>query len=67
MNDELFRDGELASRLLERIRTVARTLPVVKIMEVCGTHTMAIGRFGLRRLLPKNIRLISGPGSPGRR
>jgi len=33
-------------------------------MEVCGTHTMAIGRFGLRKLLPREIRLISGPGCP---
>jgi hydrogenase expression/formation protein HypD len=33
-------------------------------MEVCGTHTMAIGRYGLRRLLPDNVRLISGPGCP---
>ena len=36
----------------------------VKIMEVCGTHTMAIGKSGLRQLLPENIRLISGPGCP---
>ncbi|SHE28813.1 Hydrogenase maturation protein HypD [Thermoanaerobacter uzonensis DSM 18761] len=34
------------------------------IMEVCGSHTMAISKFGLRQLLPKNIRLISGPGCP---
>jgi len=33
-------------------------------MEVCGTHTMAIYRFGLRSLLPPEIRLISGPGCP---
>lgn len=33
-------------------------------MEVCGTHTMAIFRYGLRELLPANIRLISGPGCP---
>jgi len=33
-------------------------------MEVCGTHTMAIARFGLRDLLPDNVRLISGPGCP---
>ncbi len=33
-------------------------------MEVCGTHTMAIGRFGIRTRLPKNLRLISGPGCP---
>ena len=33
-------------------------------MEVCGTHTMAIARNGLRQLLPGNLRLISGPGCP---
>jgi len=33
-------------------------------MEVCGTHTMAIAEAGIRSLLPKQIRLISGPGCP---
>jgi len=33
-------------------------------MEVCGTHTMAISRFGLRQLLPPEMRLVSGPGCP---
>lgn len=33
-------------------------------MEVCGTHTMAIGRYGLRQLLPSGMRLVSGPGCP---
>jgi hydrogenase expression/formation protein HypD len=33
-------------------------------MEVCGTHTMAAARAGLRQLLPGGIRLISGPGCP---
>jgi hydrogenase expression/formation protein HypD len=33
-------------------------------MEVCGTHTMAIARFGLRQLLPPGVRLVSGPGCP---
>lgn len=36
----------------------------INIMEVCGTHTMAISRFGIRALMPENIRLISGPGCP---
>lgn len=40
---------------------VARPLT---IMEVCGTHTMAIYRHGLRSLMPGNVRLISGPGCP---
>jgi hydrogenase expression/formation protein HypD len=33
-------------------------------MEVCGTHTMAIARYGLRSLMPEELRLISGPGCP---
>lgn len=36
----------------------------VNFMEVCGTHTMAIARSGLRDLLPDNFRLLSGPGCP---
>jgi hydrogenase expression/formation protein HypD len=36
----------------------------VSIMEVCGTHTMSIFRYGIRSLLPKSIRLVSGPGCP---
>jgi hydrogenase expression/formation protein HypD len=33
-------------------------------MEVCGTHTMAISRYGIREILPENVELISGPGCP---
>ena len=36
----------------------------VRIMEVCGTHTMAIARTGLRPLLGDSLKLISGPGCP---
>lgn len=36
----------------------------VRFMEVCGSHTMAIGEWGIRRLLPDTIKLISGPGCP---
>ena len=36
----------------------------IRLMEVCGTHTVAISRFGLRRLLAPEIELISGPGCP---
>lgn len=35
-----------------------------RFMEVCGTHTMSIFRFGLRQLLPPYIELLSGPGCP---
>lgn len=36
----------------------------VNIMEVCGTHTAQIFRYGIKDLLPSNIHLISGPGCP---
>jgi hydrogenase expression/formation protein HypD len=59
-----FSDPKTATRLLEKISTIAKNLGPVRIMEVCGTHTMEIGRLGLRALLPKNIELVSGPGCP---
>ena len=36
----------------------------IRLMEVCGTHTMSIAKSGLRSMLPKNIKLLSGPGCP---
>lgn len=36
----------------------------IKLMEVCGTHTMAIAKSGIKKLLPEGIELISGPGCP---
>jgi hydrogenase expression/formation protein HypD len=36
----------------------------IRIMEVCGTHTHAIARAGLRSVLPESLELISGPGCP---
>ncbi|MCX8093991.1 MAG: hydrogenase formation protein HypD [Candidatus Goldbacteria bacterium] len=51
--------------IIELIKKDAKKLSAkINIMEVCGTHTMAISRFGIRKLLPENIRLISGPGCP---
>jgi hydrogenase expression/formation protein HypD len=34
------------------------------VMEVCGTHTMSVARYGLKRLLPPSLTLLSGPGCP---
>ncbi len=36
----------------------------VKLMEVCGTHTAAIFKNGIRSLISDKIKLISGPGCP---
>ncbi len=57
-----FRDPQVARRLLSEIKNISHK--PVRLMEVCGTHTMNIGRYGLRRLLPPHIRPISGPGCP---
>jgi len=59
-----YNDPAVGRRLLARIEEYARTVESVTIMEVCGTHTMAVGRFGIRRVLPENVRLVSGPGCP---
>jgi len=59
-----FSDDTTARLLLDKIHTAARSLDQVRLMEVCGTHTMEIGKLGLRSLLPKNIALLSGPGCP---
>ncbi|MDR1953424.1 MAG: hydrogenase formation protein HypD [Clostridiales Family XIII bacterium] len=42
----------------------ARKAPPLKLMEVCGTHTAAIFKSGIRGVLSPTIRLISGPGCP---
>jgi hydrogenase expression/formation protein HypD len=59
-----FRDPRFIPALRQRLERAASQLGPIKIMEVCGTHTMAIARYGIRELLPGNVRLISGPGCP---
>lgn len=36
----------------------------LRLMEVCGTHTMAVFREGIRDLLDGDVELLSGPGCP---
>ena len=55
---------DIAARYIEEINKVAAKLGTIRLMEVCGTHTVAIFRAGIRQLLPKNIELVSGPGCP---
>jgi len=54
-------EADLAQWFINEIKKCKR--PLV-FMEVCGTHTMTISRYGLRSVLPDNIRLLSGPGCP---
>ena len=60
------RDGKAIAGLLEDIAGLARTLPSpVRIMEVCGTHTMTLFRHGLTPLLAAaGVEMVSGPGCP---
>lgn len=57
-----FRDPVVAKRLIDKIRTTS-TRPA-KLMEVCGTHTMAIAKYGIRDVLPPTVELLTGPGCP---
>jgi hydrogenase expression/formation protein HypD len=59
-----FRDPELITKAAEEIRRLAEPKRYYRIMEVCGGHTHAIYRFGLKDILPENIELIHGPGCP---
>lgn len=59
-----YRDGQLAQKMLQSLRVRVRGRPVMRFMEVCGTHTVSIFRSGLRTALPREIALLSGPGCP---
>jgi hydrogenase expression/formation protein HypD len=58
-----FRNVALVNKLIKKINAIAPKEPI-NFMEVCGTHTQSFRRFGLNKMLPRNIRLIAGPGCP---
>ena len=59
---EEYRDSKIAKTLIEKINNTSRR--PIRLMEVCGTHTVSIFRSGIRSVLPDTIALISGPGCP---
>jgi hydrogenase expression/formation protein HypD len=59
---EEYRDSAIAKNLIETIRNTSTR--DVRLMEVCGTHTVSIFRSGIRSVLPRTISLLSGPGCP---
>ena len=59
-----FRDAAVISRTVREIRRLADPARQYRFMEVCGGHTHAIYRFGLKDLLPPNLELVHGPGCP---
>jgi hydrogenase expression/formation protein HypD len=51
--------------LIKKIYSVAGQIKRdVAIMEVCGTHTQAVSKNGIRELMPSNVKLLTGPGCP---
>ncbi len=59
-----FRDPELIGTVARELANTVDPDRHYRIMEVCGGHTHAIYRHGLRDVLPENIELVHGPGCP---
>ncbi|MDH3829494.1 MAG: hydrogenase formation protein HypD, partial [Desulfobacterales bacterium] len=59
---EEYRDSKIAKQLLEKIKNISKQN--IRLMEVCGTHTVSIFRSGIRSVLPETVSLLSGPGCP---
>jgi hydrogenase expression/formation protein HypD len=57
-----YRDSQISRQLIEKIKSISTK--DVRLMEVCGTHTVSIFRSGIRSVLPQTISLLSGPGCP---
>jgi len=60
---------EFDQKLLQKVIELCQALIPAKdrkivLMEVCGTHTTAISKSGLRSLLSPYLELLSGPGCP---
>jgi hydrogenase expression/formation protein HypD len=50
------------AKIVKEIRQYSQN--TISLMEVCGTHTMAIARAGIRKMMPDSLKLLSGPGCP---
>ncbi len=59
-----FRDPRLIRAVTQEIAAIAHPDRHYRVMEVCGGHTHAIYRHGLKNLLPANVELVHGPGCP---
>ena len=51
---------------VRKLLAAIEALPLgeTRLMEVCGTHTMAIAKSGIKSMLPEKVKLLSGPGCP---
>jgi hydrogenase expression/formation protein HypD len=62
--DEGLLERALLSRVNGLVAELCQARKTINLMEVCGTHTMAISGFGIRRAVDPRLRLLSGPGCP---
>ena len=62
--DDFFKHPKDVSIILKKMEELTSITDPIRLMEICGTHTMAIARSGIKSILPQSIQLISGPGCP---
>ena len=55
---------QTTQELIEGINETCKGREQIRLMEVCGTHTVSLFRSGVKSLMPSELRLISGPGCP---
>ena len=60
--NEYYKDPQTAQQIVSQIKRIHRK--PIRVMEVCGTHTMSLFKHGIPYLLPDAITLLSGPGCP---
>ena len=52
-------------KIIESINVKAKKIKrPLRFMELCGTHSESIAKNAIKNVLPKNIKLTSGPGCP---
>ncbi|KXB01087.1 hypothetical protein AKJ41_02785 [candidate division MSBL1 archaeon SCGC-AAA259O05] len=61
---EGYRDPARVKQVASTIGELSQSFDEIKIIHLCGTHEYSIVKNGLRSLLPKNVKLIPGPGCP---
>lgn len=61
---EEYRRKDLVLALSARVKKESEGLGSLRIMHVCGTHERSINRFGIRGLIPPEVKVIAGPGCP---
>lgn len=58
------REVALLREINRQVKKLCRNRDGATLMEVCGTHTMAISSSGIRRAVDPRLKLVSGPGCP---